>query len=225
MRGRGPALAFLALAATTAGCTQHDADNVGRGIGEVFLYIMLTLLLLVVLIAAIVAIGAALLGKGLHGLRKQPPPPPYWPPYPPPPGYPAPPPPPPGYAYPPPPAPPQDQSKSWAYIAAGTALLLLGGPSFAQIFIGRGASTFIGELVVIAIVVAAIPLVKQQRAPAPPANPMPPSPLPPPPAASAPPPAPPAPPPAAPEAPAPRRREPLRAPGRDGGATPPRRPH
>lgn len=210
MSRRG-ALALAAFVALT-GCTQQEGDRFADDVGHIILTLFIIALVVALVVVVLVAVGAGLLTRGLAGLRKKQPPPPPWPPpgaYPPPPGY------PPGYPYPPPPPPPDD-SRSWAYVIAGAALLLIVGPTFAQIFIGRGFPAVLVEVFVLAIVIGAITLIRRGPPTAQPPS-MPPPSMPPP---SMPPPAPPADP-----APArPRRRAPLQAPGRDRRGESPRPP-
>ncbi len=236
-RGALALASFVAL----AGCTQQESDHFAHDIGDIILTLFLIALVVALVVVVLVAIGAGLLTRGLAGLRKkQPPPPPGWPPpgaYPPPAGY------PPGSPYPPPPPPPQDDSRSWAYVIAGAVLLLIVGPTFTQIFIGRGFPVVLVELFLIVLVVGAITLIRRgppavQPPPSMPPPSMPPPSMPPPsmPAPSVPAPSmPPASMPADPTAPAPappgpsparpRRRAPLQAPGRDRRGETPRPPN
>jgi hypothetical protein len=102
-------------------------------------------------------------------------------------------------------------------------LLLIVGPTFAQIFIGRGFPAVLVELFLVVLVVGAITLIRRGPPAAQPPAPMPPPSMPPPsmpppsmPADPMPPPSMPADPmPAEPPAARPRRRAPLQAPGRD----------
>ena len=220
MRGRAAlVLAVVAL----AGCSQDQSDHFSRDIGDILLTLLLIALVVVLVVVVLVAIGAGLLTRGLAGLRRKQPPPPAWPP----PGtspYP-----PPGTPAQPPLPPPADDSRSWAYVVAGTVLLLIAGPTFAQIFIGRGLPAGVVELAVLALVVGAVALIRRgpptmTAAPPPPLIPpgMPPPQMPPPPATPAP--ATPAPEAANADRRRPRRPAPLRATRRDPGEQPPRPP-
>jgi len=212
MRGRMTvALISLVLFASSA-CTSQQADHASKDIADVLLTILLVALLFAVAVALLIGLAAGLIAKGLFGLRKrdQPPPPPAWGP--------------PGAA-PPPPQPAQqmpDRSSAWATLVAGTVLAIFVLPiGFRMFNFGRGDT--LAAVLPIAIVVAALYLIRRgpprsgNTPPPPPAAPPMYYPPPPPPPASAPPqvsePSP---------AARPRRREPLRAPNRDPGADEPR---